>query len=194
MLCASNKCGVCECDEDEVPKEWDQLSNTSPAMGASTDFLNKNLGQLDKLSIKSNGATTTSDWIFNEELDKEALYINLMENSEAFTAYNGSHIWNKIYEENCFGEEATCSEHQLLYRLVSGVHANVNMHISHYFSDLGSDEVYQNYDMYYERVGSQEEWIKNMHFAYSFVLRAINREADKLKEYKFKGISDEETV
>ncbi len=48
----------------------------------------------------------------NEENDEGALYVNLLENSEAFTMYNGSKIWRAIYEENCFnrGKDATCSE------------------------------------------------------------------------------------
>ena len=95
----------------------------------------------------------------NEELDKDSLYINLLENSEAFTMYNGSHICKAIYEENCFNlsEEPICTEQQILYNLVSGVHANVNMHISHFYSDLGKDEQYFNPDLYYERVGTHED-------------------------------------
>jgi Endoplasmic Reticulum Oxidoreductin 1 (ERO1) len=52
------------------------------------------------------------DWMHNMELDNSSVYINLIENAEAFTAFNGSHVWKAIYEENCFnyGADATCSE------------------------------------------------------------------------------------
>lgn len=133
--------------------------------------------------------------MINEEYDTESLYINLLENSEAFTMYNGSHIWNAIYRENCFSdsEQPVCTEKQMLYNLVSGVHANVNMHISHFYSDLNSDTQYFNPDLYYERVGTQEERLRNMHFSFSFVLRAINRAFTKLSTYNYVGISEEET-
>jgi len=48
----------------------------------------------------------------NMEYDEGSVYINLLENAEAYTAFNGTHIWKAIYEENCFnrGLDATCSE------------------------------------------------------------------------------------
>lgn len=195
MLCSSNKCGVCECDENEVPDAWEQTSrnNGSSPFNTRSYPVNTFLQPSDSKSINANGFS--DDWMFNEELDKESLYINLLENSEAFTAYNGSHIWKAIYEENCFerGESASCHETRLLYKLVSGVHTNINMHISHYFSEPGQDEQYENLGMYYQRVGFSDERLRNMHFAYSFVLRAINREAEKLMSYKYSGIDEAET-
>jgi len=69
--------------------------------------------------------------------------------------------------------------------MVSGVHANINMHISHYYSNKGSDKQFENLDIYYQRVAGFEEWIKNMHFVYSFVLWAINREFEKLSTFNY---------
>ena len=104
MLCQSDKCGVCECDEKEVPAEWETQSNVdqkSPFQ-VSSDYVNYDLGADDGNSVAGNGAVLPTDWIIDEEHDKESLYINLLENAEAFTMYNGSHIWNAVYEENCF--------------------------------------------------------------------------------------------
>ena len=40
---------------------------------------------------ESDDTTRSSDYI----------YVNLNENKESFTAYNGTLIWNAIYQENC---------------------------------------------------------------------------------------------
>jgi hypothetical protein len=63
--------------------------------------------------------------------------VNLALNPERNTGYNGTHIWNAIYEENCLtvdertefekgvavsrGGTATCFEERVLYRLLSGM-------------------------------------------------------------------------
>lgn len=33
--------------------------------------------------------------------DPDFIYVKLAENRESYTAYNGSNVWNAIYEENC---------------------------------------------------------------------------------------------
>jgi hypothetical protein len=34
-------------------------------------------------------------------------YVNLQLNPERWTGYNGSHVWDAIYQENCFVQTAT---------------------------------------------------------------------------------------
>jgi hypothetical protein len=33
--------------------------------------------------------------------DPDFIYVKLAENRESYTAYNGSNVWQAIYEENC---------------------------------------------------------------------------------------------
>jgi len=33
--------------------------------------------------------------------DPDFIYVKLDENRESYTAYNGSNVWQAIYEENC---------------------------------------------------------------------------------------------
>ena len=56
--------------------------------------------------------------------EEELVYVNLPDNRESYTAYNGSQIWNAIYGENCLLDRVsrqgidtkdTCSEETLLY-------------------------------------------------------------------------------
>ena len=41
-------------------------------------------------------------WHVEDEENDEGEYFDLYDNIESFTNYNGSTIWNMIYEENCF--------------------------------------------------------------------------------------------
>ena len=69
---------------------------------------------------------TKDEWCENDETSKsqEHIYVNLNENRESFTAYNGTPIWNAIYRENCMMEQINsqginpndqCSEETLLF-------------------------------------------------------------------------------
>ena len=44
------------------------------------------------------------------------------------------HVWSAIYEENCLKQSGSvddmCYEERVLYRLLSGMHASVNIHIA----------------------------------------------------------------
>lgn len=88
-----------ECDEKEVPFEWEDKNLSIPLKICSAD-VNKSLSINEAKIII--GDQNETDWMHNEEYDEGSVYINLNENSEAFTMYNGSKIWKAIYEENCF--------------------------------------------------------------------------------------------
>jgi hypothetical protein len=70
----------------------------------------------------------------------DGVYVNVVENTEQFTGYNGRSaalIWQSIYAENCFlykeldtgyhvqsslfqEPRYTCPEHSLFYKIISG--------------------------------------------------------------------------
>uniref|UniRef100_A0A3B1JEZ4 ERO1-like protein alpha n=1 Tax=Astyanax mexicanus TaxID=7994 RepID=A0A3B1JEZ4_ASTMX len=95
----------------------------------------------------------------DDEDSPQAQYVDLLLNPERYTGYKGPEawqIWNSIYEENCFkpytvkrplnplvssagdGEgrgfyswlEDLCVEKRAFFRLVSGLHASINVHLS----------------------------------------------------------------
>lgn len=75
------------------------------------------------------------------------MYVDLIENPERFTGYSGpsaNRVWQSIYQENCFsnGKESTalgssaweqCVERQIFYRVVSGLHASISVHLADQF-------------------------------------------------------------
>ena len=73
-----------------------------------------------------------------------------------------------------------CTEDTLLYHIISGLHASVNMHIAANYYDMESNKTYANHTMYYNQLGSFPERISNLHFTYALTVRAVNRIHDQL--------------
>jgi len=48
--------------------------------------------------------------------------------------------------------------------------------------------------LFFEKVGDYPERIENLYFAYSVLLRAINRAADYIREYKFDTANFEQDI
>jgi hypothetical protein len=64
-----------------------------------------------------------NEWCIDDVVDddannlEESIFVNLSENRESFTAYEGNPVWQIIYTENCdcsegihLADEETCSE------------------------------------------------------------------------------------
>eukprot|EP00510_Aplanochytrium_minuta_P003240 CAMPEP_0184025018 /NCGR_PEP_ID=MMETSP0954-20121128/12508_1 /TAXON_ID=627963 /ORGANISM="Aplanochytrium sp, Strain PBS07" /LENGTH=1028 /DNA_ID=CAMNT_0026308617 /DNA_START=322 /DNA_END=3408 /DNA_ORIENTATION=- len=129
---------------------------------------------------------------------KASEFVNLKLNPEHYTGYNGSRIWNAIYKESCFkGEdpESMCYEQRVLYRLLSGLHASINTHISLYFekSSKSDDEWEANPERFVQVVGSHPERIDNLHFAFVVLLRAVKKITPFLRNFDYSmGIQGED--
>jgi len=80
-------------------------------------------GHKNKVYDIAKASRATDEWCENDENSRgqEYVYVNLNENKESYTAYNGSKIWQAIYEENCMLDKIRvnpgehCSEETLLY-------------------------------------------------------------------------------
>mmetsp|Transcript_120085 Transcript_120085/g.299554 ORF Transcript_120085/g.299554 Transcript_120085/m.299554 type:complete len:1223 (-) Transcript_120085:541-4209(-) len=126
--------------------------------------------------------------------------VNLMRNPERNTGYNGSHIWEAMYNENCFevgsglprgrfgGEPGMCYEERVLYRLLSGWHASTTISITKNYYAPGTRQKGSwapNVDMYMEVLGSRPERTKNLHFSFVVMLRAIKKAGTFLNTYRY---------
>ncbi|KAM9764715.1 ERO1-like protein alpha [Menidia menidia] len=148
----------------------------------------------------------------DDEESPDSQYVDLLLNPERFTGYRGPEawrIWNSIYEENCFkplavrrplvpgsfqsasGAEARtfyswlegqCVEKRAFYRLVSGLHASINVHLSaRYLLEDGwfqrnwghnASEFRQRFDG--ELTGGEgPRRLRNLYFLYLTELRAL---------------------
>mmetsp|Transcript_9636 Transcript_9636/g.14274 ORF Transcript_9636/g.14274 Transcript_9636/m.14274 type:complete len:1290 (+) Transcript_9636:112-3981(+) len=130
--------------------------------------------------------------------------VNLQLNPERNTGYNGTHIWNAIYEENCInldGSSSTpmCYEEQVLYRLLSGMHAATTLSIAkHYYPPSkrkGRTNWKANPDFFMEKFGDHPDYIRNLHFSYVVLLRALRKSSSFLYDYDIRtgNIVEDET-
>ncbi|XP_072319602.1 ERO1-like protein beta isoform X3 [Eucyclogobius newberryi] len=143
----------------------------------------------------------------DDETSPDAEYVDLLLNPERFTGYKGKsawRVWNSIYEENCFkprsvyrplnplapsrgdddGEvfynwlEGLCLEKRVFYRLISGLHSSINIHLSaEYLLDEGwGRSVWgPNPAEFRRRFDSLEgtRRLKNLYFLFLIELRAL---------------------
>ncbi|XP_053331536.1 ERO1-like protein alpha [Spea bombifrons] len=149
----------------------------------------------------------------DDEESPDAEYVDLLINPERFTGYKGSDackIWNSIYEENCFkpkavklplsslplgrgdGEEnlfnnwleGLCFEKRAFYRLISGLHTSINIHLSarYLLQDTWIDKIWghnvSEFRKRFDAVLTQGEGprrLKNLYFIYLIELRAVSK-------------------
>lgn len=147
-----------------------------------------------------------------EEDSEEAEWVDLLLNPERYTGYTGfsaHRIWESIYKENCFlpGVKTyddfkrsfltkTCLEKRVFYRVVSGLHTSINIHLSYKYlltaRTFALKEMWgPNLNEFRRRFdpsttnGKGPYWLKNLYFTYLIVLRAITKAAPYWKEVHF---------
>lgn len=130
--------------------------------------------------------------------------VNLESNPERNTGYNGTHIWNAIYEENCLAVsdddnnefdkrvgaptwKDTCFEERVLYRLLSGLHTSTTLGIAkNYFAPSkkkGRADWEANPSYFMEKLAPHPDYIRNLHFSYVVMLRALKKASPVLYNY-----------
>eukprot|EP00398_MALV-I-01_sp_L67-1_P000866 gene866-51_t len=119
-------------------------------------------------------------------------YINLQLNDERNTGYNGSHIWKAIYEENCVWREEgpqvdEVYEEKVLRRLLSGMHASTSISVAWRYTAprRGSTEWKPSPNHFMKVFGDTPEYLKNLHFTFVVMLRALRRATPFLYNYNY---------
>jgi flavocytochrome c len=121
--------------------------------------------------------------------------VNLVLNPERNTGYNGTHIWTSIYEENCINLDGDrnlpmCYEERVLYRLLSGLHTSTTLSIAkNYYPPnkrKGRDIWTPNPTYFYQKFVDNPEYIRNLHFSYVVMLRALKKAYPFLYNYEIR--------
>eukprot|EP00930_Biecheleria_cincta_P083485 TRINITY_DN73050_c0_g1_i1.p1 TRINITY_DN73050_c0_g1~~TRINITY_DN73050_c0_g1_i1.p1 ORF type:complete len:476 (+),score=56.64 TRINITY_DN73050_c0_g1_i1:113-1540(+) len=136
---------------------------------------------------------------------------DLLDNPEQFTGYgtllddkSARLIWDSLYSDSfCFTscpeetEAEPRAEKRLVYRVVSGLQASINTHLAmHYgfFKDTGAPATRENWgfarelefrpwkELFDQRVGQHPDRIRNMHFVFALLSRALYRLAPHLDQ------------
>jgi hypothetical protein len=172
-------------------------------MSSTSDPLDQSITPEEDMALEAAAATEDCT---NEELPTFWLdmcsfvptnasdYVNLQLNKESYTGYDGRHVWEAIYRENCLlrtsgSQENICYEERVLYRLLSGMHAATNTHIARYYhapSKRKNRSFWEpNLDYFTRQFHNHPERLKNMHFAFVVLLRSVRRGAPFLSSYSY---------
>jgi len=140
------------------------------------------------------------DMCSNITVGKSSKIVNLRKNPERNTGYNGTHIWNAIYRENCILDNDTCYEEQVLYRLLSGLHTSTTLSIAknYYAPSKRKNRVHweSNAQYFMEKFEHHPEYLRNLHFSYVVLLRALRKASPFLQDYEIRtgNIVEDETA
>ncbi len=191
MICKFHTCSVCQCDENEIPLPWKQDSEN--------DNVDKKIDEkfyqwVEKYNYSSN------QWLVESEIDSNyGIYVNLEKNPHMFTGYQGQHIWNAIYEENCFSNHLhkLCIEEKIFYKMISGLHSNINLHLSKNFLEVEKNSTninnientqvnntnYFNYAMLNERVLDFKDRVNNLFFLHTILVNTFYKAKANFEKY-----------
>lgn len=204
-ICSFSTCSICQCEEKEIPLPWKQDSIKDTVLkDVKTEFFNT-------LVNKYNYSST--EWLVENEIDnKNGIYVNLLNNPETWTGYQGQKIWEAIYRENCFTGgtfDDLCMEERLFYKIISGMHSNINLHLSKNYlkEDLEQDLNKNNFnsasDKYSEldyfinatlandRVLKYPDRINNLFYLYSIILKSLKKGESTIRKYLYETGNDE---
>jgi flavocytochrome c len=117
--------------------------------------------------------------------------VNLALNPERNTGYNGTHIWKAIYEENCITTDDSCLEERVLYKLLSGMHTSTTLSIAQNYyppsKKRNRTEWEANPAYFMDKFQNHPDHIRNLHFSYVVLLRAIKKASEYLYKYEMKS-------
>lgn len=137
------------------------------------------------------------DYITNHP---DAVLVDLTANPERFTGYGGEQsglIWKSIYSDNCFqtdDKNATSLAQEVFYKLISGMHASIGIHLSNDYLDVESGKWGPNLDLFMFRVGNWTERLENIYFNYAIVAKSIKKISPYLKNLEFCSQYDQKTL
>ncbi|KAJ4726582.1 Endoplasmic reticulum oxidoreductin-1 [Melia azedarach] len=194
-MCRLRDCSVCECPENEFPEPFKKPFRR----GLPSDDLMCQEGKpqatvdrtLDNRVFRG-WIETDNPWTNDDETDNgEMTYVNLLLNPERYTGYAGPsarRIWDAVYSENCpkYSSGEICQEKKVLYKLISGLHSSISIHIAaDYLLDESTDMWGQNLELMYDRVLRYQDRVRNLYFTFLFVLRAVTKATDYLEQAEY---------
>ncbi|XP_050234205.1 endoplasmic reticulum oxidoreductin-1-like [Mercurialis annua] len=194
-MCRLRDCSVCECPEGEFPESFRKPFRPGLPIDNLQCQEGKPQAAVDRtLDSKAFRGWTEIDnpWTYDDETDNaEMTYVNLQLNPERYTGYTGPsarRIWDATYSENCpkYPSEELCQEERILYKLISGLHSSISIHIAaDYLLDESKSLWGPNLTLMYDRVLRYPDRVRNLYFSFLFVLRAVTKAAEYLEQAEY---------
>lgn len=89
-------------------------------------------------------------------------------------------------------DDEVCLEKRVYYRLISGLHSSISIHICDEWFDRDTGIWGPNLDCFVNRIGSHPERLQNVYFTYALLLRAVNKIGPYLDKYEYRTGSIQE--
>jgi hypothetical protein len=226
--CSRETCAIKPCPIDKLPEllrnkiiHSNEDCSTNDK-NSSLGLVNKNLSDEHKQTIENwilfDDKQSENFCDVDDETSMDLEYIDLSINLERYTGYTGlstQRIWSAIYTENCFflsdsnafydlrqkrlNADKMCLEGRTFYRLISGLHTSITIHLcAQYFFPIigggysGTDGHWgPNFDEFKYRFdpemtdGEGPKWLKNVYFIYLIELRAIYKAREFFKNQTY---------
>ncbi|KAI8601746.1 endoplasmic reticulum Oxidoreductin 1-domain-containing protein [Dissophora ornata] len=82
-------------------------------------------------------------------------------------------------------DEEICLEKRVFYRMISGLHASISIHICDEHFNQTSGVWGPNLECFVSRVGAHPDRLENIYFDYAILVRAVTKLSGYLKDYEF---------
>ncbi|CAO3564322.1 unnamed protein product [Mortierella alpina] len=82
-------------------------------------------------------------------------------------------------------DEEICLEKRVFYRMISGLHASISIHICDEYFNQTTGVWGPNLDCFVSRVGAHPDRLENIYFDYAMLVRAVTKLSGYLKNYEF---------
>ncbi|KAJ3318423.1 hypothetical protein HDV06_000499 [Boothiomyces sp. JEL0866] len=195
QLCKLKDCTVHEAQEHEIPHEWKK---------EALSFVDYTPSQSFQFVKKCQDVDESDFCVLEDQLDSDGVYINLLKNQERYSGYAGesaARVWSSIYNENCFDVTSnplllqdTCLEKQTFFKLISGLHTSISLHICNEWLDRTTGNWIKNEDCYKYRVGNFPERLENLNFIWAVMIRAVSKLTPYLANHPFCNGSGDEAI
>ncbi|KAH9454963.1 hypothetical protein MJO29_011760 [Puccinia striiformis f. sp. tritici] len=206
-LCGNRACAVDELDENDVPAFWrnSELSDlkTSSLKDIPIDMKDKCVVKEQDYCVLDGDNGMPSNGVYVDLLANP-------ERFTGYPGKSAHRVWRAIYEDNCFdvpqrpafspfstpapssragleplvesgtSDNETCLEKRAYYKLLSGLHTSISMHICDEYLDPATGKWVPNLQCYLNRIGLYPERLENLYFTYTLMLRALSRSASYL--------------
>lgn len=206
-------------------KEVQTLTNCNEDLDEELGFLNTSISDKAHQGFQkwADYDEAQDNFCISDDHEPGAEYVDLLLNPERYTGYRGEsarRIWSSIYLENCFQSHSVrrknpyaamipyhdmmqsevCLEHRVFYRMISGLHSSINIHLSanYLLSEKTSMGFVSptgvwgpNLSEFERRFSPQttdnegQHWLRNLYFAYLVELRALAKAAPYLRNEEY---------
>ena len=184
-------CTLCECPPEKLPNAWlDEDLRLKEAKSFNKYKILEHVFDAPGPARPAKIEPENPDLWRLDQINDNSIYVDLHEDWEEYTGFQGREIWELIYKENCKKFYDMCTNNQLLYRLISGMHSSVSTHLSYYFRNPkkgGKDKRHQpNVWLYLSKVGQFPDRLTNLVYSTSLLMKGISRYANEIKNFKIR--------